>query len=902
MKPTDDQKRPSPTGTDDPRGLRAVNPSEAFDQTIAELQRQNARLELLQAVALASNAPIGAEEALRIVLDRVCEHTGWPVGHVWLPEGDELVPVELWRVDDPDRFQGLVRVTRRTRFRSGQGLPGEVLATRRPAWIRDVAEDPDFIRREGVVPRSEVHGAFAFPALVGDEVVAILEFFSPEPAEPDESLLDLVANLGTVLGRVVERERAAEELRSAEKWLRKVVETAHEAFISIDEDGLVREWNAEAERLFGWSREEAVGGCLSEMIIPPVHREAHERGLRHFLASGEGPVLDRRLELPALHRDGRELPVELTISPLKLGRRFAFNAFLHDISERKRTEAELRRREQALAEAQSLAALGSWEWDLATNEVTWSDQTYRNFGLEPGSAEVDLESYLARVHPDDREMVLAEVQSAAEEQRSFAFEHRLVRPDGCVRTLAARGRMVFDDEGRPVKMIGTGHDVTERKEAERQALELTREQAARQAVEEQAAVLRRRAEQLQGLAEAAVALNAGLSTEEVLEGLAARARTLIGAHQAIASVVPESGRAQAVHAADLSRKYGAWRSDEVRPSLRGLAEAVWDEDRPARLTQAELEAHSRWQGETAGQPPLRGWLAAPLAARTGRNLGLIQLSDKSDGGDFTGEDEAILVQLAQMASAVIENARLYEEAREAARAREEVLAVVSHDLRTPLSVVSTAATVLAEPSLPQERRTDLIERIERAVERMTGLIRDLLDVARLEAGRLVIDAARVEVEPLLDEVCHLFRLSADERSVALSCHVADDGVSAVAGDRDRLLQVLQNLVDNALKFTPEGGSVKLWASSAGASVRFSVADSGPGIPADEVPHLFDRFWQSRGGGRPAGGTGLGLAIVRGIVEAHGGTVWVESEEGRGTTFHFTLPAAPAEAEGARARA
>jgi len=773
MSTSNDKGRPPRREPGSARGLRAVNPSEAFDQTIAELQRQNARLELLQAVAVASNAPIGAEEAMRIVLERVCEHTGWPVGHVWLPEGGELVPVELWVVEDPDRFPELVQVTRSTRFRPGVGLPGQVWATRRPAWIRDVQEDPDFIRREGVASRPEVHGAFAFPALVGDEVVAILEFFSPEPAEPDESLLDLVGNLGTVLGRVAERERAAEELR---------------------------------------------------------------------------------------------------------------------------------RREHALAEAQAISALGSWEWDLATDVVTWSDQTYRNFGLEPGSVEVDLESYLERVHPEDREMVRAEVRSAAEEQRAFAFEHRLVRPDGTVRTLASQGRMVLDDAGRPVEMIGTGHDVTERKEAERQAIELTREQAARQAVEEKAAALRRRAEQLQGLAEAALALNAGLSTEEVLEGLTARARALIGAHQAVASLAAERGRAQPIHAADLSPKYGAWRADEVRPSLRGLPSVVCEASRPVRMTQAEVETHPRWRGDTPEQPPLRGWLAAPLVARTGRDLGLIQLSDKADGGDFTEEDQAILVQLAQMASAVLENARLYEEAREAARAREEVLAVVSHDLRTPLSVVSTAATVLGEPSLPQERRADLIERVRRAVAQMTGLIRDLLDVARIEAGRLVIEPAEVEVEPLLDEVCQMFRLPADQRSVTLGCQVADADASSVAADRDRLLQVLQNLVDNAMKFTPDGGSVRLSASASGASVRFSVADSGPGIPAEEVPHLFDRFWQARGGGRPAGGAGLGLAIVRGIVEAHGGTVWVESEEGRGTTFHFTLPAAPAEAEGARARA
>ncbi|MBA3545717.1 MAG: GAF domain-containing protein [Nannocystis sp.] len=231
-----------------------------------------------------------------------------------------------------------------------------------------------------------------------------------------------------------------------------------------------------------------------------------------------------------------------------------------------------------------------------------------------------------------------------------------------------------------------------------------------------------------------------------------------------------------------------------------------------------------------------------------------------------------------------------QRAEVATRSRDEVLATVSHDLQNPLHTIVLAAA-LAEhqvPGPPGECLRKQMGVIRRAVERMSGLIRDLLDAALIDAGRLQIEPQAVPAHELLDEAAALMRLHADERSIALVV-TAEPGLPSVQGDRGRLLQVLANLLDNAVKFTPAGGIITLQAVRRAAGIEFSVADTGPGIAPALQEHLFDRFW--RAGERDKAGTGLGLAIAKGIVEAHGGQIGIDSRPGAGSRFFFTVPAA-----------
>jgi diguanylate cyclase (GGDEF)-like protein/PAS domain S-box-containing protein len=310
-------------------------------QTVALLRRERAFLQLLEVVAVAANEARTVDEALERALDAVCAYTAWPVGHAYLPDPEGvLAPTGLWHLDDAERFRSFRRATEHTRLRPGGGLLRGVILSREPAWVPDITTDANF---PGAAAAREagLRAAFGLPVLVNDAVVAVLEFFFPEPLEPDATLLDLARHVGTQLGRVVERRRSEETLQASEERIRAVIDTADDAFIGMDGAGMVTEWNRRAEGIFGWSREEVVGQPVADLIIPEDLRSPHQAGLRHFLDTGEGTILGRRLELRARARDGQEFPVELTVWSTRVGTTVGFSAFVRDISERKRLEAEL---------------------------------------------------------------------------------------------------------------------------------------------------------------------------------------------------------------------------------------------------------------------------------------------------------------------------------------------------------------------------------------------------------------------------------------------------------------------------------------------------------------------------------------------------------------------------------
>ena len=228
-----------------------------------------------------------------------------------------------------------------------------------------------------------------------------------------------------------------------------------------------------------------------------------------------------------------------------------------------------------------------------------------------------------------------------------------------------------------------------------------------------------------------------------------------------------------------------------------------------------------------------------------------------------------------------------EKAERAIRTREDVVAIVSHDLRNPLSTITMAASVL-ELDIPEQVRADHVAIIKRAAANMNRLIIDLLDVSAIEAGRFAVEPEPTPVAPVLEETCRMMTGHADRKGQRLGCSVAP-GLPEVLADRDRITQVLSNLIGNAVKFTPEGGTISVVAAPSGSEVVVTVENTGPSIPEEDLPRIFDRFWQARR--RRGAGAGLGLAIAKGIVEAHGGRIWAASDVGEGAKFQFTIPVA-----------
>jgi signal transduction histidine kinase len=285
----------------------------------------------------------------------------------------------------------------------------------------------------------------------------------------------------------------------------------------------------------------------------------------------------------------------------------------------------------------------------------------------------------------------------------------------------------------------------------------------------------------------------------------------------------------------------------------------------------------------------RSLVSVPLLVGE-RIIGALTLYMSESGRRYGPADLELAEELARRAALAVENARLFHAAEHATRARDEMLGVVAHDLRNPLNTIVMGAGMLAE-MIPQTQPAlrKQAEIMRRGAERMNRLIQDLLEIRRIESGRLAVEPRPESAYVLVCEAIDTLRPLAMASDLKLKAAVRPDAPKVLA-DPARIQQVLSNLVGNAIKFTPAGGRVVIGADAlAQPEVRFAVVDSGPGIPPEQLPHVFGRYWQADRADKR--GIGLGLAIAKGLVEAHRGRIWVESQVGAGSKFYFTLPAA-----------
>lgn len=466
----------------------------------------------------------------------------------------------------------------------------------------------------------------------------------------------------------------------------------------------------------------------------------------------------------------------------------------------------------------------------------------------------------ARAYPLARALLAAETIDAE--------ELRYRRGDGTVATLRCSTSPVRGPGGAVAAAVASFTDVTE---------ELRRQEAER------------------FLAEVGEVLSASLESHEILQQVARLSAGSLADYCMVHVQDGEGLRTVGISHADPTRE------ELVRGLLRRFPVNPSQEDHPVfgvlRSGEPEVMAVVDDAGldrlctgpdhrDMVRALGLRSALAVPIRSAEGV-LGVLSLA-RTRSEPYDAHDLRVAQAVARRAALAVRNAQLYEQARQAVRARDEVVAVVSHDLRNPLNAILIASTVLTEIGDPErlsERDRKQVDVIRRSAEQMTALTRDLLEVSALESGSMNIQPKPCAPAALLSAACEMFVPEAGEKEIALRSVPADE-LPRVQADYGRVLQVFGNLVGNAVKFTPPGGQVEVGAERAAEYVRFWVRDTGPGIEREHLPRLFDRFWQARRGGHA--GAGLGLSIVRSIVEGHGGQVWAESEPGAGSTFHFTL--------------
>ncbi|MCA9559710.1 MAG: PAS domain-containing protein, partial [Myxococcales bacterium] len=539
-----------------------------------------------------------------------------------------------------------------------------------------------------------------------------------------------------------------------------------------------------------------------------------------------------------------------------------------------------------LTQAAALAELGLWSWEIASGDLYWSPLTYRLHGVSPDTFEPSFEAFLELVHPDDRERVRRSITGTLDGGPAYATDLRIIRPDGSVRLLGTRGELERDDAGLPLRMVGVVHDLTDLLEAR----------------------ARRASARLnEALQRFAGAVTAELDLELLVQVVTDEATALVGArYGAFFYRLGESGTDDLLLWALSGAPRAAFRglptprtTTLFAPTFEGTGVVRSDD-----LTRdGRYGTNTPFDGLPEGHLPVRSYLAVPVHLDHNGTFGGL-LFGHPEPERFDEHSERLARGMADWASIAFQNAALYDRAQRAVEARDDVLAVVSHDLRHALSVVRAGVDhTLTHPDLRPAARNQVLEAARRGVLHAARLANDLRDADGIARGQLKLTRRPLGLGEWIERVHAQHQLIGHRRGIDVELEV-DDADLWVEADASRLAQAFDNLISNALKYSDPGHAVTLGVRAGpDGAARIWVRDRGPGIDPALHHRLFERRFQAPGS-RP--GAGLGLAIAHGIVQRHGGRIEVDSAPGAGSTFTIVLdqvePPAELAAEGTPATA
>ena len=957
-------------------------------------QHRNARLAVTHALNEAASLDDGAERVLRAM----CENLGWDLGFFWTVSEDHesLVCRRSWhRPDMP--VQEFETASRSRTFGLGDGLPGRVWASGKPAWILDISHDGNFPRLASAV-RCDLHSAIACPVVVGNRTLGVIEFFTKRIREADTDLLETLGTVAGNVGQFAERKGAEDELRRSEQELADFFENATVGLHWVGADGTILRANLAELELLGYSREEYVGrpiadfhadeaticdilnrlqtgeelhdyparlkckdGSIKDVLIDSsvlfrdeefVHtrcftrdvtaskraetarRESEEKlrlladtipqlawtarpdghifwyNRRWYEYTGTTPsemegwgwqsvhnpeVLPKVLErwkasiasgepfdmvFPIKGADGLYRPFLTRVNPLvgEGGRILYWFGTNTDVAELREAREALAVSEERLRLALEAGRMGVWDWNVRTGDLKWSDSLEPLHGLAPGTFGGTFDHFQQLIHPDDREATNAAIRQALETGGEFYVEFRNVWQNGGIHWIAGSGKVFPGDDGQPLRMIGIGLDVTQRKRAEQTAGFLADASAV-------LAVLVDFDSTLQKVSSLAVPSFADWATVDLAEADGSLRRV------SVSHIDP--AKVQLAH--DVHRRFppdptapqGVW--NILRTGRSEIVPEITDELLVQSVNDDELLGIMRQLG-------LKSYIGVPLNVR-GKPLGVITFINAESGHRYDQTDLAVAEDLASRAAIAIENAQLYRELRDADQRKDEFLATLAHELRNPLAPIRNGLQVLRLAGGGGGMADEARSMMERQLSQMVRLVDDLLDVSRITRNKLELRKERVSLaavinsavetsRPLIEQARHTFSLTLPSAPVYLDA------------DLTRLAQVFSNLLNNAAKYTEPSGRISLTGELSGAEVVVQVRDSGLGIPADALPRIFEMFSQvDRNMERAQGGLGIGLTLVRRLVEMHGGTVEARSDgPGRGSQFVVRLPVAKSVAQ------
>lgn len=546
---------------------------------------------------------------------------------------------------------------------------------------------------------------------------------------------------------------------------------------------------------------------------------------------------------------------KLKINDLKRSIKYSIERYrlLNELSEKTKKLEEktiaLNIEKAKLAEAQKLAHIGNLEWDLETNDFTWSEELYRIYKLDPSEA-ISYQRFFELVHVADRDYVKSMMEESVKSKKPFNFYYRIVRGDKAIRTLDAKGEVITDAWGKVLRMIGTLQDVSER------------------------------------------------INEEEMEKLA------IAATKSNNSVIIADNDGKIKWVNEGFTKLTGYSLDEVKDThgeiLRKGSETGLSQQADFYQSVITEKKPVIYESKNYSKDGKEYWVITTLTPVISRD-GVVEriLAIESDITLRKKiEEELILANkvaeqsLKEANTAVRELMQTRKELEELMKVKEQFLANMSHEIRTPMNAIVGFTSLLLKSKLSSEQR-QYINAVKISGENLLVIINDILDFSKIQSGKLVFEQIEFRLSQVISTLTELMLPKSIEKNIQLLTKIDKKIPDNLIGDPTRLNQIFLNLVGNAIKFT-EIGEVKISVdlineTDDGVELKFSVSDTGIGIPKNKLSSVFEGFTQaSNETTRKYGGTGLGLTIVKQFIEMQGGTITVDSEEGKGSTFSFNL--------------
>jgi len=517
-----------------------------------------------------------------------------------------------------------------------------------------------------------------------------------------------------LLRQISENEQTENSLRFGDAKYRAIFESAVDGIITISENGLIDSFNPGAEQMFGYEAREVIGQNIA-ILMPEPYESLHDSYMQNYLASGQAKIIGKGREVKGKHKNGNVFDIYLAVNDVAVAGKRLFTGIVSDITNLKRTQAALQQSEERFRRSQRFANIGTWDWNIQTGELYWSDRIASLFGYQEGELETTYQNFLNAIHPVDRQYVVDAVNACVERGAEYNIEHRCVWPSGEVRWMLERGDVIREENGKALRMLGVVQDITARK-------------------------------------------------------------------------------------------------------------------------QAELD-----------------------------------------------------LQIAK------------EEAERANQAKSEFLSSMSHELRTPLNAVLGFAQLLEYDDQLNPNQKESVVEIQHAGNHLLELISEVLDLAKIEAGRLDLSLEPVSISKILEECCTLTQPIASTKGIKMHCigqsRKSEPGSNFeqvndkyVFADNFRLKQVLLNLLSNAVKYNRNNGLVTVQCQDMPSGrLRITVKDTGYGIPQEKLSQLFQPFNRLGAESGNIEGTGIGLVITKRLVNMMNGEMGVESAYGYGSTFWIELP-------------